>query len=390
MIHGQKDRGAKRWGTGFRGGCLHSESPSGLALDAGVAFPDAPDLGFVGRLGVVGEEGGGEGAGGPAELDPFFRGPSAKDAVEEAADESVATAYAVEDLDFAGFDDMPIGAGSHDGAPEVGLDADDLAEGGGKDGGLGEFFFGTVDHAFEAFDFVGEAGAAGFRALDAEAELEVFFVAHEDVGGTGDLGEDGVEFVLAVDPEGGAVVEVEGDAGVVAFGCTGEFETELSGLGREGGDEAGEVDDLDTFASEDAVEIEVFDVESAPDFTGAIVMDAGATGSGAAVGEVELVAVAPGAILFDFLAFVGHVTAGEVILDETGDGAAFDEGGEDFDGEAEVGGDTGDVGFGAGGLHREGIAAVHGLAVGGGEADAHAGRDEECGGGLGAEVQMHG
>jgi hypothetical protein len=30
------------------------------------------------------------------------------------------------------------------------------------------------------------------------------------------------------------------------------------------------------------------------------------------------------------------------------------------------------------------------LAVGGGEADAHAGGDEECGGGLGAEVQMHG
>ena len=38
------------------------------ASDAGVAFPDAPDLLLVGRDGIVGQQGGGERAGGPAEL----------------------------------------------------------------------------------------------------------------------------------------------------------------------------------------------------------------------------------------------------------------------------------------------------------------------------------
>ena len=89
-------------------------------------------------------------------------------------------------------------------------------------------------------------------------------------------------------------------------------------------------------------------------------------------------AVAPGAALLDFFAFVVHVAAGEVVLDEAGDGAVFDEGGQHFDRQAQIGGDAGDVGFGAGGLHDEGVAAVHRLAVGRGQTNAHAGGDDEA------------
>ena len=55
-------------------------------------------------MGVVGEHGGGEGSGGPAELDPFFGFPAFENAVEHAADEAVAAADAVEDADGAGLD----------------------------------------------------------------------------------------------------------------------------------------------------------------------------------------------------------------------------------------------------------------------------------------------
>ena len=245
-----------------------------LPLDAGVAFPDGPDLVFVGGLGVVGEHGGGEGAGGPAELGPFFGFPTFEDAVEHAADEAVAAADAIEDADGAGFDDVPLVSGGHDGAPFVVVGAFDFAEGGGVGLGVREGFLDSVDHFFEAFDLGFDVFAAGFRAFDAEAELEVFFVADEDVGDAGDFGEDGAEFFFAAFPEGGAVVEVEGDFGAVFFRGAGEFKAELAGLGRECADEAGEVNDLHAFFGEDAVEVEVFDVEGAADFAGAIVPDA--------------------------------------------------------------------------------------------------------------------
>ena len=88
-------------------------------------------------------------------------------------------------------------------------------------------------------------------------------------------------------------------------------------------------------------------------------------------------AVAPGAALGDFGPFEIDVAGAEVVLDHLGDGAALDEGGEDFDGEAEVGGDAGDVGLGAGDLHHEGAGGVDGCAVGWSDADSHAGGNEE-------------
>ena len=79
------------------------------------------------------------------------------------------------------------------------------------------------------------------------------------------------------------------------------------------------MDDLHAFAAEDAVEVEVLDVQRPADFAGAVVGDARAARAVAAVGQVELVAIAPGAALLDFLALVVDVPAGEVVLDEAGD-----------------------------------------------------------------------
>src|SRR5688500_9540624 len=88
-------------------------------------------------------------------------------------------------------------------------------------------------------------------------------------------------------------------------------------------------------------------------------------------------AVAPGTALGGLFAFEIEVAAAKVVLDHQGDGAAFDKGGEDFDGQAEVGRDAGDVSFGAGDLHEEGAAGVDGLATGRRDADTHAGGDYE-------------
>ena len=85
--------------------------PRVVSADAGVAFPDAPDLLFIGRLGVVGEECCRQRAAGPAELGALLGVPALEDAVEQSADEAVAAADAVEDADLARLDHLPFAAG---------------------------------------------------------------------------------------------------------------------------------------------------------------------------------------------------------------------------------------------------------------------------------------
>ncbi len=93
--------------------------------------------------------------------------------------------------------------------------------------------------------------------------------------------------------------------------------------------------------------------------------------------EVELVAIAPRIALFQFRAFVGHVASRQVVLDEAGNGAVLDKGGQDLDRQSQVRRYAGHVRLSAGGLHEEGVTRMHGLAVGGSEADAHAGGNEQ-------------
>ena len=346
-------------------------------LHAGVAFPDAPDLVFVGGLGVVGEHGSGEGAGGPAELDPFLGFPTFENAVEHAADKTIAAADTIEHADGARFDDVPFVAGSHDGAPKVMVGAFDFAQGGRVGLRVGIGFFDATNHFFKAFDLRFDVFAAGFGPLDAEAKLEIFFVADKDVSDAGDLGENRAQFFFATFPEGGAIIQVERDFGSMLFGGASEFETELAGFRRKRADQTGEVNNLDAFLGKNAVEVEIFDVERAADFAGAIVPNARAARTVAAVGNIKLMAITPGAALRNFFAFEIDMAAAQVVFDHLRDRAAFDEGGEDFDGQAEIGSDAGDVGFGAGDLHHESAAGMDGLAVRRGDAHTHARRDDQ-------------
>ena len=233
-------------------------------------------------------------------------------------------------------DHLPLVAGEHYGSPVVAVGVVDLAERGGEDLRAGILCLDTADHFLETVDLGGDVLAAGLRALDAEAELEVLFVADEDVGHAADLGEDVVQFLLAALPEGSAVVEVKADAGAVFLGGAGYLETEFAGVGAERGDESGKVDYLHAFLPEDAVEVEILHIERTAYLTGTVVPDAGSAGTVTAVGYVDLMAVAPGTALRNLGTFEVHSAGTEVALDDGGERAALDEGREDLHREAQI------------------------------------------------------
>ena len=143
-------------------------------------------------------------------------------------------------------------------------------------------------------------------------------------------------------------------------------------LRRQRADQAGEVDDLHAFLPKMRSRSKSLTFSVRPTSPARSLWTRGPRRAVAAVGDVELVAVAPGAALRDLGTLVGHVPAREVVLDDLGDRAPLDEGGEHLDRQAEVGGDARHVGLGAGGLHREGVAAMHRLAVRRRDPDAHA------------------
>ena len=87
-------------------------------------------------------------------------------------------------------------------------------------------------------------------------------------------------------------------------------------------------------------------------------------------------AIAPRAALFDFGAFVIHVTAGKIVFDHARDRAVFHKCREDFDRHAQIGNDADNVRLSGRDLQFKGIRAVERLTVRRGEADSHAGRNE--------------
>ena len=184
------------------------------------------------------------------------------------------------------------------------IGADDLAERGGEDGRMGIGPLGPLDHALEAFDLGRQALAARLRAFDAQAELEVLLVAHQDVGHAGDLAEHLAQLFLAVLPERGAMIQVEGDPRAVFLGGPGQLQAERARLGRERRDQARQVDDLHALPAEDPLQIEILDVERPADFAGAVVVHSRPARAAAAVGDVELVAIAPRPALLDLRALV--------------------------------------------------------------------------------------
>src|SRR4030042_1891661 len=83
------------------------------------------------------------------------------------------------------------GATNAAGAPAVAVGADDLAQRGPEDRGVGVGPPGPVDHDLETLHLARQALAARLGAFDAERELEVLFIADEDVRNARDLAEQG-------------------------------------------------------------------------------------------------------------------------------------------------------------------------------------------------------
>src|SRR5690554_4176681 len=329
-----------------------------LAFYACVATPYAPYHVLIGRLGVIGQEGRSQGTGGPAKLNPFLRFPAFENTIEQAAHKAIATANAVEYPDGTRFHHMPVVAFEHEATPEVIVGAEDFAQGVGEHTGVGEGLLNTQNHFLEAVDFVANGFSARFGTFNAQAELVVFLVANQYVGYRSYFGKDFTQFFFAAFPEGGAVVQVEGYAGAVLFGSAGQFQTEVSGVGRKGRDESRKVHNLHAFLTENAVQIEVLHVERASHFACAVVLNTGTTRAVTAVGNVELVAVAPGVALLHFRAFILHVAVAQVALDELGYGTAFYEGSEYFNRQAQVGSDARYVGLHTGGDDQRPLAVV--------------------------------
>lgn len=204
------------------------------------------------------------------------------------------------------------------------IGADDLAQGGGEYLGIAVLALHLPDHRFKAVDLAGQVPAAGFRAGETQAQLEVLLIAHQHVGRRGDLVEGLPQFLLTALPEGGPVVEVEAHQGAVLLGCPGQLQAAPGGLRAHGGDEAGDVQDRHSLLPEDPGDVKLVDAQGPPHLPGPVVPHPGGPEAEAAVGDVELVAVTPGSALVHLNPLVADVSGAELGLDESGDGAALD------------------------------------------------------------------
>ena len=257
---------------------------------------------------------------------------------------------------------MPVVALGHDGPPAVAVGADDLAQRRREHARVRMRLTHAVDHPLEAVDLAGEALAAGLRALNAQAELEVFLVADQDVGEPGDFRENLVQLGLAAFPERRAVVEVERDRRAVLLGRPGDLQAERARFRRERPDQPRQVHDLHAVGTEDALQVEVGGVQRAADLTGPVVVHARPARAAATIREVELMPIAPRPAGVDVRAFIVDVPAGQVVLDEPRDGAAGDERRQHLHRQAQVRRDARHVGLRAGRLHDKPTAAMHRLA----------------------------
>jgi hypothetical protein len=88
-----------------------------------IASPDAPDLFFVGRLGIICQKGSGQCAAGPAELKLLRGCPAFEYGIKHAAYKSVAAADTIKHINFTGLDHMPVITGEHNGTTEMGIGA---------------------------------------------------------------------------------------------------------------------------------------------------------------------------------------------------------------------------------------------------------------------------
>ena len=107
------------------------------------------------------------------------------------------------------------------------------------------------------------------------------------------------EFFLAAFPEGGAVVEVKGNERSVLLRRFRQRKAALRRLVAHGGNETGQVENVNALLPEDAVDVKILDGKCPADLARPVVPDAGRAQAEAGIGDVELVPVAPWAALLD-------------------------------------------------------------------------------------------
>ena len=250
--------------------------------------------------------------------------------------------------------------------------ADNLTERGAVHLGVGVLFGHFENHLFEAVDLTLQILAARLRPLEAETELEVFFVAHENVGDGSDLVESLSEFRFAALPEGGAVVEVEAHENAVLLRVGGELKAALGRLGAHRCDKAGKMQHLHAVLAEELGGVVILRVERPAHFTGAVVPHARSAKPEAGIGDVELVAVSPGSALRHVRPDVGDVARAQLRFDERGHGATLHKARQHQALGSERARHVQDVRFGARSLQHEAVGVVDGHAVFRSDAKSHA------------------
>ena len=91
---------------------------------------------------------------------------------------------------------MPVVPFQHDGAPQMLVGRHNLAQGVGKNLGVGILLLHPLDHALKAVNLGEQIFAAGLGTLNAQAKLEVLFVALQNVGKRGNLAKAAVQLLF--------------------------------------------------------------------------------------------------------------------------------------------------------------------------------------------------
>ncbi len=74
------------------------------------------------------------------------------------------------------------------------------------------------------------------------------------------------------------------------------------------------------------IQVKIVDVQGASYLAGTVIMNPRPAGAVAAVGDIELVAVAPGAALIHLLGLIINMAAGKIVLYESGNRTVLDKG----------------------------------------------------------------
>lgn len=140
--------------------------------------------------------------GSPSQSAGIFRVEPLEHAIEQSAHKAVAAADAVQHRDGARLGDVPRYRLEQICAHRCSFCAHHLAQRGGEHVRVRERLLHAGDHALETLDLGGKILAACFRPFDAQAELEIFLIADQDIRQGGDLREGGAQLSLAAFPEG--------------------------------------------------------------------------------------------------------------------------------------------------------------------------------------------